>query len=353
MKNQELSPFQRYYNYFTFYLFTLNVKYKNLEDYDEEGTFENHFKKFFKIKTELSHKIIDDDRLLINKSPFKEYFDSISNMDLNRVDILPVIKKFNKSFVYDKKEIQNLYFDLSDTLPKSKIRADATILLNWTFPAFVFALVFFLANIISAENWFDVISTSLIFIIPFIFLYFGLARKKALKQKEKSSFKFKYFLSTDYCFRRIKESEKFFFDVYKIDNDYYDISEIEIKFPEFGNLFERTINETKLSDSNREKLLIHNKNIYVRAVFSEFFELLLNEGIDQFQQIPFMFVATLNRANISVQGNTAFAECINNLLKTSPFTDVTFNQAKAKYTNEEDLFGKYRKILKKYENILQ
>lgn len=102
MKEQEFSPFQRYFNSITFYLFTLSVKYKNLEDYDEDGPFESHYKKFFKIKTKLNQKIIDDDRLLINQSPFNEYYEALSNIDLTSNDNIKELKKLNKNFRYKK-----------------------------------------------------------------------------------------------------------------------------------------------------------------------------------------------------------------------------------------------------------
>ena len=353
MKEQEFSPFQRYFNSITFYLFTLSVKYKNLEDYDEDGPFESHYKKFFKIKTKLNQKIIDDDRLLINQSPFNEYYEALSNIDLTSNDNIKELKKLNKNFRYKKSKICDLYLNLSDTLPKSKIRSYSNTLIACSVLFFVLSILIFTMCIVKNVNSINFLFPSTVLIISLVLFYLGLLRKIALKQKNNSILKFNYYYSSDYCFRRIKESEKFFFDVYKIDNDYYEISELEIKFPEIGNLFERTIIDSKLSDSNKEKLLIQNKNLYVRVFFSEFFELLKNEGIEELQQISFMFAATLKRANISIQGNTGFAECVNTILKKTRVTDVSFNQAKAKYSNEEDLFDKYRDILKKYENILQ
>lgn len=354
MEKQELSAFQRNFNSLTFYLFLLSVKYEHLEDYDEDGPFENHYKKFIEIKNKLNEKIIDDKNLLINTTPFNEYYDSLFKLDFDKVNLLKEIKKNNKEFRYDKKTVQNLYFELSDTLSKSKIRTRAIQIMSWSVPVFSFAFIFLLFTMVTLEKWIELLFPLMIFIIAFSLLFYGLEKLIALKQKDVTKLKFNHMFSSDYCYRRIKESEIFFFNVYKINNDYFEIPNIELKFPEVGNLFERTINKTTLSKSNKEKLLIQNKNIFVRAVFSDFFKLLSEENrIEQLQQIPFMFIATLNKADIPVQGNTAFAECINHIFGKTIFTDVSFNQAKQKYTNEEDLFDKYRNILKKYENILQ
>lgn len=353
MVEQKSSSFQRYFNSLTFYLFTLSVKCKHLEDFDEDGPFVDHYKNFFQIKTKLNSKIIDDERLLINKDIFNEYFDSLSKMDFNQEDYLIKIKKFNKKFKYKKEEITKLYFELSNNLPKSKIRRYGDQLINWSFPALVIVAFVFLVTFIIAKDWKYFLFPAGLFIDSLLLLFTGISKLIALKTKKITNFKFNNLYSSDYCFLKIQESEKFFREVYKINNDYFDISYLEINFPEYGNLFERTISSTNLSDSNKEKLLTQNKNLYVRAVFSDFFDLLSKEKIDQYQQIPFMFVATLKRANISIQGNTAFTECVNHILQKQEFTDTTFNQAKAKYKNEEDIFDKYRNILKKYENILQ
>lgn len=354
MKEQKLSSFQRYFNSLTFYLFTLGVNCKHLEDYDEDGPFVEHYKNFFQIKTKLNSKIIDDDQLLINKDIFKAYFDSLSKMDFNQEDCLLKIKNFNKKFKYKKEEIAKLYFELSNNLPKSKIRLYGKQLINWSFPVLVIVAFIFFITVAIAKDWKDFLFPAVLFIFYLLLLFTGISKLRALKTKKITNFKFNNLYDSDYCFRKIKEAEDFFWEVYKINNDYFEIPYLEIQFPETGNLFERTISTTpKLTDSNKEKLLTQNKNLYVRAVFSDFFDLLSKEKIDQYQQIPFMFVATLKRANIPIQGNTAFAECVNNILQKEEFTDTTFNQAKAKYKNEEDLFDKYRNILKKYENILQ
>ena len=167
--------------------------------------------------------------------------------------------------------------------------------------------------------------------------------------------KFHFMYSDDYCYKRIKECETFFRNKYNVENEILEINEIERKFPEKQNFFYQTIMETKMKESMRDKLLKINNNIYCRAVFSELFESIKKDGIEQLQQIPFVFKACKKSAKVSADGgNKGFVECVNHLLGKEIFFDTTFNQAMPKLTNPKtEIFPKYLAILEKYENILQ
>ena len=160
--------------------------------------------------------------------------------------------------------------------------------------------------------------------------------------------------SDDYCYKKIKEAEAFFRAHYNVENDYLEISEIERKFPKEDNMFYNTIMETKtLNENGRNKLIKINQNLYCRAVFAELFKSIKEDGIEESQQIPFVFITCKENANVEIKGNSAFAECVNHICGESKFTDTTFNQALPKLTNPKtEIQPKYLKILKKYENIL-
>ena len=160
--------------------------------------------------------------------------------------------------------------------------------------------------------------------------------------------------SNDYCYKRLKEAESFFRTHYNVENDYLELSEIEKKFPEKDNLFYKTIMVSDMSERMRGDLLDINKNLYCRAVFSDFFKLIKEEGVEHTQQIPFVFITCKTKANIKIKANTGFAACVNHFIKSPDYTVEKFNALKQKKIKnpELEILPKYREILEKYEVIL-
>ena len=191
--------------------------------------------------------------------------------------------------------------------------------------------------------------------ISISFFINGVILKSVINKKDVTKRKFKYMYSDDYCYKRIKEAEVFFRTNYNVENDFLEISEVERQFPEEDNFFYKTIMETTMSESNKSKLLTYNANVYCRAVFSELFKLVKEEGIQEgnLHQIPFVFRYCQKQTKL-LCGNTGFSECMNHLLGKSVYTDTTFNQAKGKFEDpRSEIRPEYLKILKKYENILR
>ena len=366
LKINELSAFQRNLNSLTLYLYLMNRRCKNLQDYDDEGDFKTHNYFLYLCRTKLKDKIDDDENLLINHPIFK-------NFDYNFEDKKkPAKTKLNKE---EKKVIYNSYFEYSTSLSKSKFRNKAFNYIAWSIIA-IFILFFILAVIIQLQNYAYLTKGNTVegvtyskyfwdiylpryailffpFLVSFVFLFRGIILRFVINRKKYGKVKFNYMYSDDYCYKRIKEAEAFFRAHYNVENDYLEISEIERKFPKEDNMFYKTIIDTDLRESNRKKLLKINENVYCRAVFSDLFSLIQKEGIEEIQQISFVFKACKNKANVDIQGNTGFAECVNHFYKSPDYTPEYFNQAIQKLTNPEtDILPKYLKILKKYENIL-
>lgn len=369
---KELSALQRNLNSLTLYLYLMNTKCKHLEDYDDEGEFETHNYFFNLCRTKLKDKIEGDTNLLINQPLFMSFFDKKED-EKNKQNlfyrILLKLQKKNHTFKAKEEEqeyLRKTYFEYSNSLSKSKFRNKAYNFIAWSIVALIFiALVagaFIFTQIktylkIGNLPLFSIlllISFFLFIIVALIFLKDGISIRCVLKQKRITKTKFKYMYSDDYCYRRIKESEAFFRTHYNVENDILELTEIERQFPEKDNLFYKTIMETKtLTERNKIKLLTYNDNIFCRAVFSELFKYVKDEGVQKgnLQQIPFVFKACQIKTKIK-DGNTGFAECINHLLGQSAYTDTTFNQAMSKLKDpESEICPKYLAILRKNENI--
>ncbi|MCQ2601275.1 MAG: hypothetical protein MJ184_07925 [Treponema sp.] len=366
-KISELSAFQRNINILTLYLYLMNTRCKHLQDYDDEGDFETH-NYFFKLcVSKLEEKIKDDENLLINHNVFHNFFNPSEESPTQKLSK----EKNEENF------IQNTYFEYSKSIPKSTLRNKMFNLIYWSFLVILFTSLFmgifiklevdqyqlitkYPQNVNKAFNEFIIdffVPCSLficLFVISLKYLIQGLILKSVIDKDEITSTKFRYMYSDDYCYRRIKEAEAFFRQHYNVENDFLELNEIEKKFPKEDNLFYKTILSTKTSESNKKKLLQINDDIYCRAVFSDLFDNIKKEGIEQFQQIPFVFITCKRKANVDITGNTGFSECVNSLCKNKSYTDTTFNQAINKLKNPQDeILPKYLEILKKYENILQ
>ena len=365
LKINELSAFQRNLNSLTLYLYLMNRRCKHLQDYDDEGDFKTHNYFFYLCRTKLKDKIEGDEDLLINIPIFK-------NFDFNFVNKKKPTKiKLNKE---EKKFIYNSYFEYSTSLSKSKFRNKAFNYIAWSIIAililfFILAVIIQLQNYASKGNTVESIIHSKYFwdiylpryaavffplLVSFDFLFRGIILRFVINRKKYGKVKFNYMYSDDYCYKKIKEAEAFFRAHYNVENDYLEISEIERKFPKEDNMFYNTIMETKtLNENGRNKLIKINQNLYCRAVFAELFKSIKEDGIEESQQIPFVFITCKENANVEIKGNSAFAECVNHICGESKFTDTTFNQALPKLTNPKtEIQPKYLKILKKYENIL-
>lgn len=357
---KELSAFQRNMNSLTLYLYLMNSMSKHLADYDDEGEFETHNCFFNLTRTKLKDKIDGDSNLLINQPLFKTFFEKKDKEKKDERKKIK-IKEEDRDFLY------KTYFDYSNTLSKSKLRNKSYNWIAWSIVAIVFLALVILPHIFlhikpSLKTIFKTLFENLelcaiffcSFIISLSFLIRGLTLKSVVNKKVISKTKFKLMYSDDYCFRRIKESEAFFRTHYNVENDILELTEIERQFPEKDNLFYKTIMETKtLTERNKIKLLTYNDNIFCRAVFSELFNYVKDEGVQKgnLQQIPFVFKACQIKTKIK-DGNTGFAECINHLLDKSVYVDVTFNQAMTKLTDpESEICPKYLELIKKYENI--
>lgn len=358
-KINELSAFQKNMNYLTFYLYLMNTKCKHLQDYDDEGDFETHNYFFNKCIKIFDDKIQDDKNLLLNDPNncfYKDFFYNIEQKTENKSTEYEKLTKEEKKFIYEK------YFEYSKTLSKSKFRNRAYNYCSWGSVGIIISLfLLFIISIFDISNKFNFIdrifayiSFLSILVISGKYFFDGIKIYFEIRNKKITKTKFKYLYSDDYCYKRIKECEFFFRMNYKVENEFLELSEIEKQFQEFDNLFYNTIQITKMSETNKQKLLKINEIVYCRAVFSELFESIKKDGIEQLQQIPFVFKACKQKANVIIPGNTGFVECINNLLGKSEYTDTTFNQALSKLRDpENDIIPKYLKILKKYENILQ
>ena len=365
LKINELSAFQRNLNSLTLYLYLMNTRCKHLQDYDDEGDFKTHNYFFYLCRTKLKDKIDDDENLLINNPIFK-------NFDFNFEDKKkPAKTKLNNE---EKKFIYNSYFEYSTSLSKSKFRTKAFNYIAWSIIAIII-LFFILAVIIQLQNYayltkgntVEGVTYSKYFwdiylpryaavffplLVSFDFLFRGIILRFVINRKKYDKVKFNYMYSDDYCYKRIKELEAFFRTYYKVDNDFEELEEIEKKFPEKDNLFYKTIMESDMSEKMRDDLLDINKNLYCRAVFSDFFKL-IDEGVEQLQQIPFVFITCKTKANIKIKANTGFAACVNHFIKSPDYTVEKFNAQKQKLKNPElEILPKYYKILEKYEVIL-
>ena len=367
LKFSELSLFQKNMNYLTFYLFLMNTKCKYLEDYDDEGPFISHNDFFQKCREKLKFKIQDDDNLLINQPLFQNYFakniNENSKCDIENMDLTN----------NEEKKIYETYFEYSKTLSKSKIRNKCSHQISWG----ATELFFWLSSIgfIILSHFAILLKAGIDLTSSFMILYFfiacrvivsscklvhGLILKSELKNTQVTKRKFDYLYSDDYCYKRIKECEFFFRTHYNVEDEILEISETERKFPKTDNFFYKTIMEVDFegpdAEINRDTLLAINDNIYCRAVFSELFNLVKEEGIDELQQIPFVFKACKLNAKVEkIKGNKPFSECINHLCKGEfKYSPESFNQALPKLKNPEDeIRPKYLALLKKYENILQ
>lgn len=376
---KELSAFQRNMNSLTLYLYLMNTKCKHLEDYDDEGEFETHNYFFNLCRTKLKDKIEGDTNLLINQPLFMNFKKKDEEKKGDEIQktkqslfyriILKVQKMLHNS--KPKEEEQNFlyktYFEYSKTLSKSKLRNKAYNLIGWSSVVLIFfaivtvSFIFPQIGSFSKEGvsvflrnleWNAIIFCS--FMISISFFINGVILKSVINKKDITKRKFKYMYSDDYCYKRIKEAEVFFRTNYNVENDCLEISEVERQFPEEDNFFYKTIMETKMTESNKSKLLTYNANVYCRAVFSELFKLVKDEGIQigNLQQIPFVFKDCQNQTKL-LGGNTGFSQCVNHLLGKSGYTDTTFNQAKQKHVDpRNEISPMYLKILKKYENIL-
>ena len=358
-KINELSAFQKNMNYLTFYLYLMNTKSKYLTDYDDEGDFETHNYFFNKCRNIFNDKIQDDKYLLLNDPNnrfFIDFFTTLEHKNGNKTIKYEKLTQKEKQFIYEK------YFEYSKTLSKSKFRNKAKSYCSWSFLVIIISLLIgFFLYLLNLSGKCSLKELSYPYFIIFLMLtvsgfYFvyGKILSFEIRNKKITKKRFNYLYSDDYCYKRIKECEFFFRMNYKIENEFLELSEIERQFPEFDNLFYNTIQTIKMSETNKQKLLKINEHVYCRAVFSELFKSIKEDGIEQLQQIPFVFKTCKQKANVIIPGNTGFVECINDLLETAEYTDTTFNQALSKLSNpENDIIPKYLKILKKYENILQ
>ena len=109
----------------------------------------------------------------------------------------------------------------------------------------------------------------------------------------------------------------------------------------------------------------YNENIFCRAVFSELFESIKNNEINNkkdknvdnkdkkifLNQIPYVFKACQLKTNIE-DGNKGFSDCVNYLYKKNVYMDTTFNQAMSKLKDPKiEIIPKLLQILEKYEKI--
>ena len=355
----ELSLFQKNMNYLTFYLFLMNTKCKYLEDYDDEGPFISHNDFFQKCREKLKFKIQDDENLLINQPLFQNYFakniNENSKCDIENMDLT----KDEEKMIYE------TYFEYSKTLSKSKIRNKFSHQISWGgtelffwLTSIGFIILFHLAILL--KTGIDLTSSFMILyffiacrvIVSSCKLVHGLILKSELKNKQVTKRKFDYLYSDDYCYKRIKECEFFFRTHYNVEDEILEITEIERKFPETDNLFYKTINETKMTETNRKKLIKLNNNVYCRAVFSDLFKSVKEEGIEHLNQVAFVFFACVRKENLEGSGNTGFQLCINHLVGEDVFYDTLFNQYQSDLKNPDvEIIEKYLKILKNYENI--
>lgn len=376
---KDLSAFQRNLNSLTLYLYLMNTRCKHLKDYDDEGDFKSHNYFFFLCRTKLKDKIEDDENLLINHPIFNNYDFNFENdkksskknkfkikfIKEKLKNIKFLIEKFKKDIdtKKEKKEfIYKTYFEYSKTLSKRQFRNKAYKFCTWGGVG-IFMIILILSpllsfNILNKYTFKELIELYSIFLcvimISAYYLIYGIILFFEIRNKKMNKTKFHFMYSDDYCYKRIKECEFFFRMNYKVENEFLELSEIERQFPELDNLFYNTIQTTKMTETNKQKLLKINEHVYCRAVFSELFKSIKEDGIEQLQQIPFVFKTCKQKANVIIPGNTGFVECVNHLLGEEKFFDTTFNQAMPKLSNpENDIIPKYLKILKKYENILQ
>ena len=357
-KINELSAFQKNFNYLTFYLYLMNTKCKNLQDYDDEGEFETHNDFFNLCINKFADKIKNDKNILLNDPRhlyFKNYFTKLKSNNEKKSIKKDQLSNDEKEFIYE------TYFEYSKTLPKSKFRYRAHNYVAWGIVVIIITILILLPilflRLLSKLSFKEIIYPCTILLCILLvsgyYLVNGIIIFFEIRNKKNNKTKFNFMYSNDYCYKRIKECENFFRTNYNVENEILEFSEIERQFPETDNLFYHSIQKTKMSESNKQKLLEINKHVYCRAVFSELFNTIKEDGIEELQQIPFVFKACKQRANVSVIGNTGFVDCINNLLGKSEYTDTTFNQALSKLNDpENDIMQKYLKILKKYENIL-
>ena len=360
LKLKELSAFQKNMNYLTLYLFLMRIKCKNLKDYDDEGEFEFHNYFFNLCREKLNHKILEDNNLLINQPVFNSFFSTISDKNEKRTQKLK-LKKDKLKYLYD------LYFEYSKSLPKSRLRHKSYYMITWSLFVILFIILMFLMPTVVLQEYIFSIFQELHFekfyinygmyfcvlIISFYCLIKGIILRHVLNSNNNSKIKFDCMFSNDYCYKRLKEAESFFRTHYNVENDYLELSEIEKKFPEKNNLFYKTIMESDMTEEMRDDLLDINKNLYCRAVFSDFFKLIKEEGVAQLQQIPFIFITCKSKANIKIKANTGFAACVNHFFNSPDYTVEKFNALKGKLSNPElEILPKYRKILDKYEVII-
>lgn len=360
LKLKELSAFQKNMNYLTLYLFLMRIKCKNLKDYDDEGEFEFHNYFFNLCREKLNHKILEDNNLLINQPVFNSFFSTISDKNEKRTQKLK-LKKDKLKYLYD------LYFEYSKSLPKSRLRHKSYYLITWSLFVILFIILMFLMPTVVLQEYIFSIFQELHFekfyihygmyfcvlIISFYCLIKGIILRHVLNSNNNSKIKFDCMFSNDYCYKRLKEAESFFRTHYNVENDYLELSEIEKKFPEKDNLFYKTIMESDMSEKMRGDLLDINKNLYCRAVFSDFFKLIKEEGVEPLRQIPFVFITCKSKANIKIKANTGFVACVNHFYNSPDYTVEKFNALKGKLSNPElEILPKYRKILDKYEVII-
>lgn len=364
LKINELSAFQRNLNSLTLYLYLMNTRCKHLQDYDDEGDFKTHNYFFYLCRTKLEDKIEGDENLLINNPIFKNFDFTFEN---NKKPAKNKLTKEEKNFIY------NSYFEYSTSLSKSKFRTKAFNYIAWSIIAiiilfFILAVIIQLQNYASKGNTVEGIIHSKYFwdiylpryaaaffalLVPFVFLFRGIILRFVINRKKYDRLKFIYMYSDDYSYKRIKELEAFFSTYYKVENDFEELSEIEKKFPEKDNLFYKTIMVSDMSERMRGDLLDINKNLYCRAVFSDFFKLIKEEGVEPLRQIPLVFITCKSKANIKIKANTGFVACVNHFYNSPDYTVEKFNALKGKISNPElEILPKYRKILDKYEVII-
>lgn len=364
LKINELSAFQRNLNSLTLYLYLMNTRCKHLQDYDDEGDFKTHNYFFYLCRTKLEDKIEGDENLLINNPIFKNFDFTFEN---NKKPAKNKLTKEEKNFIY------NSYFEYSTSLSKSEFRTKAFNYIAWSIIAiiilfFILAVIIQLQNYASKENTVEGIIHSkyfwdiylpryaaafFAFLVPFVFLFRGIILRFVINRKKYDRLKFIYMYSDDYSYKKIKELEAFFRIYYKVENDFEELSEIEKKFPEKDNLFYKTIMVSDMSERMRGDLLDINKNLYCRAVFSDFFKLIKKEGVEPLRQIPLVFITCKSKANIKIKANTGFVACVNHFYNSPDYTVEKFNALKGKISNPElEILPKYRKILDKYEVII-
>ncbi len=360
-KINELTAFQRNMNCLTLYLYLMNTRCNHLQDYDDEGDFETHNSFFNLCRSKLKDKIECDQNLLVNKQIFKDYFLSKENADKKG--------KANKLKKEEEEDLYETFFEYSNNLPKSEFRNKSYNYVAWSLVAMLLSAFIWLWLFLSIKDasffkdHFDLFLGALcLTVVPFYFLVRGIILRIELNNNKITKIKFKYMYSDDYCYRRIKEAEVFFRAGYNVQNEIRELNEVERKFPENDNLFYKTIKAANVTGDNEIALLRYNENVYCRAVFSDLFKILKKDGLGEeergrIQQIPFVFRACQLKTKLK-DGNTGFVQCVNHILleKNSEYeyVDVGFSQAMPRLKNpEEQIWSKYRKILKKYENILK